>query len=421
MRSRARAIIAAVAAWVLAAAPCAAQVSKSTMATNIATTFPDQTVGAITPSAVRAFMTTLVNSYQQYEGIRNVTGVTDTIGVGDYGQLVLYNNAGAIAVTLPQANGALSTFNFFMRNLGVGAVTITPQVSTINGASNLVVTTNQSYQIVSDGTNWQIGIGPPTLNPLNVTRLVAGDGCTTDRSGGSQIWTCRVLSTNGNTHDFSVSDTINYTASGLGHASYDDQTICTGTSGAINPNHCYSYQSFISWSGAGTMAVMGFANFSPALTAGAVTQLVFANCQDVSLSGGATVANYNCYNCPALTASTSSRCIFTAAQTPVEMRGHWITHVIPPTLTACGTNPAVAGSDTAGEVTMGTGTPTGCVISFTPGTYGAYNAAPFCTVTWQGDPLATQHYTVSTAAITITQTATSSNKVNYTCIARNGG
>ena len=66
---------------------------------------------------------------------------------------------------------------------------------------------------------------------------------------------------------------------------------------------------------------------------------------------------------------------------------------------------------------MGTGSPTGCTITFNL----AYTSAPFCTITWQGNPLATQNYTVSTSAITLTQTATSSNKVNYTCIARSGG
>ncbi|TXH42756.1 MAG: hypothetical protein E6Q97_35225 [Desulfurellales bacterium] len=88
-----------------------------------------------------------------------------------------------------------------------------------------------------------------------------------------------------------------------------------------------------------------------------------------------------------------------------------------PVVTACGTLPSIVGTDTAGEVTMGTGSPTGCTITFNL----AYTSAPFCTVTWQGNPLATQNYTVSTSAITLTQTATSSNKVNYTCIARSGG
>jgi hypothetical protein len=89
-----------------------------------------------------------------------------------------------------------------------------------------------------------------------------------------------------------------------------------------------------------------------------------------------------------------------------------------PVLTSCGTSPAIVGDDKDGQVTMGTATPTGCVITFaTP-----YTGNPaLCTVTWQATPLASQSYAVTNTAITLTQTATSSNKVNYHCAAQNGG
>lgn len=84
----------------------------------------------------------------------------------------------------------------------------------------------------------------------------------------------------------------------------------------------------------------------------------------------------------------------------------------PPVLSACGTSPAVVGSDLAGVVTMGTGTPTGCVITFAV----AKAAAPKCVVMWQAQILASQSYTVTNTAITLVQTATSSNKVSYICV-----
>ena len=97
---------------------------------------------------------------------------------------------------------------------------------------------------------------------------------------------------------------------------------------------------------------------------------------------------------------------------------HWRTpNTTAPVLSSCGTSPSISGNDVAGEVTMGTGSPTGCVITFNA----SYAAAPYCTVTWQNTPLASQSYTVSTTAITLTQTATSSNKVNYHCLARVNG
>lgn len=84
-----------------------------------------------------------------------------------------------------------------------------------------------------------------------------------------------------------------------------------------------------------------------------------------------------------------------------------------PALTSCGTSPAINGTDLAGTVTMGTGTPTGCIITFNV----AYPFAPHCVVTWIATPLASQSYATSATAITLTQTATSSNVVKYVCFA----
>lgn len=83
-----------------------------------------------------------------------------------------------------------------------------------------------------------------------------------------------------------------------------------------------------------------------------------------------------------------------------------------PALTSCGTSPSITGNDMAGTVTMGTGTPTGCVITFNS----AKSSAPHCVVTWIATPLASQSYATSASAITLTQTATSSNVVKYICM-----
>lgn len=82
-----------------------------------------------------------------------------------------------------------------------------------------------------------------------------------------------------------------------------------------------------------------------------------------------------------------------------------------PALTSCGTTPAIVGTDMAGTVTMGT-TATGCVITFNV----PFAAAPVCVVTWIATPLASQSYTTSTAAITLTQTSASNNVAKYVCI-----
>lgn len=96
--------------------------------------------------------------------------------------------------------------------------------------------------------------------------------------------------------------------------------------------------------------------------------------------------------------------------------GHPRTSGTAPAATVCGTTPAVLGTDAAGQVTMGTGTPTGCVLTFAT----AFTAAPFCTVSWNAN-LAAMGYSVSTTALTLTQTATDSTIVRWTCTARSGG
>lgn len=88
-----------------------------------------------------------------------------------------------------------------------------------------------------------------------------------------------------------------------------------------------------------------------------------------------------------------------------------------PALTSCGTSPAITGTDFAGIVTMGTGTPTGCVITFNS----PFAAAPVCVANWMTGILAAESYTVSATAITLTQTGTNSTKVSYVCVGQNGG
>ncbi len=82
-----------------------------------------------------------------------------------------------------------------------------------------------------------------------------------------------------------------------------------------------------------------------------------------------------------------------------------------PAVTGTGTPTIVATStDNAGEVTAGASA-TSVVITFAT----AKTNAPFCVVTSQTQ-LAAFAYTISTTAITITQTATSGNLIDYYCV-----
>lgn len=91
-------------------------------------------------------------------GTRPVTGTTDVIMNSDQEYVVTYSNASAIAASLAQAgtSGAfLDSWAVYVKNKGAGTLTITPATSTINGATTLVLATNQGAFIWSDGTNYQ--------------------------------------------------------------------------------------------------------------------------------------------------------------------------------------------------------------------------------------------------------------------------
>lgn len=87
-----------------------------------------------------------------------------------------------------------------------------------------------------------------------------------------------------------------------------------------------------------------------------------------------------------------------------------------PTVSSCGTSPSVSGNDEDGLITTGTGTPAACTLTFAV----PFNSVPYCTAAWASN-LASMTYTVSTTGIAITQTATNSTKITYSCIAQPGG
>jgi hypothetical protein len=84
------------------------------------------------------------------------TGTSYTVVASDQGKLVTFNNASAVAVTLPQATGQFGAGWFVaVRNYGAGTVTITPTTSTIDSGASVTVATDAHCFIYSDGTNYK--------------------------------------------------------------------------------------------------------------------------------------------------------------------------------------------------------------------------------------------------------------------------
>jgi hypothetical protein len=161
--------------------------------------------------AVACVAQTKINPATQinWPGVNTQTGTTYTIAASDIQKLLTFNNASAVAVTLPQATGSFAKgAAFHVTNLGAGTVTITPTTSTINGASSLALTQNQGAFIVSDGTNYSAQLtgagssgsvngqisasfaGVPAngqllaLVPITFSSFVVPSGCTGSKLGG---------------------------------------------------------------------------------------------------------------------------------------------------------------------------------------------------------------------------------------------
>jgi len=94
-------------------------------------------------------------------GVNHQTGTSYTFVSGDNLKLVTFNNAAAVTANLPNANTLASTWAVFIANLGAGTVTLTPSVSTIDGAATLALTQNQGVVLFGDGTNYytERGVG----------------------------------------------------------------------------------------------------------------------------------------------------------------------------------------------------------------------------------------------------------------------
>ena len=102
-------------------------------------------------------------------------GITYTVLAADRGKLVTLSNAASIAVTLTQAGvvGFEAGYYATVSNIGVGAATITPTTSTINGAATLVLTSGMAVNLYSDGTNYRAIVVDAAGVPVNAQTGIA--------------------------------------------------------------------------------------------------------------------------------------------------------------------------------------------------------------------------------------------------------
>ena len=125
--------------------------------------------------------------YADIQGQTNVpqsvnpqTGSSYTIQSTDWGEMVTRTNAATIADVLPQATGAFSDgFWFRYQNIGQTFARLTPTVSTINGASSLLVPPGEGLLLVSSAGNWFAAGHTPSNSKTLLATYTATAGVTT--------------------------------------------------------------------------------------------------------------------------------------------------------------------------------------------------------------------------------------------------
>ena len=107
--------------------------------------------------------------------LRVVAGTTDSISSSDCANGVVYTSSSPIAVTLPQATGALAACSVDVIAEGTGTATVTPTTSTINGGSTLAVAGSRAANITASTGNYY----------ATGTALVSSGGSGTVNNGSS--------------------------------------------------------------------------------------------------------------------------------------------------------------------------------------------------------------------------------------------
>lgn len=149
------------------------------------------------------------------------TATSYTVQASDCGKLVSFGNAQPVAVTLPQAGTDIAAGCWIqLQNMGVGAVTITPAISTIDGAASVQLTSGAGMLLISSGGQYYTQRGQASggagnggagngesgsVEPSSAAQLayypaagstVSGSGCTVGGSSNGDL-ACNSLSSNG--------------------------------------------------------------------------------------------------------------------------------------------------------------------------------------------------------------------------------
>lgn len=146
---------------------------------------PAVSTTAASSSAVTPTVTPTVQA-SQLGHVNSQIGTSYIVQDTDYGGIITFENAQAVAVTL---NGACRQFWFAaLQNIGPGVATLTPDQYSINYGANIVLSPNQSAWVFYDGMNWWAATtpAPPTTTGAAANLFLTGYNAATGQFTAAQ-------------------------------------------------------------------------------------------------------------------------------------------------------------------------------------------------------------------------------------------
>jgi hypothetical protein len=217
---------------------------------------------------------------------------------------------------------------------------------------------------------------------------------------------------------FNPNNTSTYTVVGssttptLGHAAVwsangalvDGGTLGGNTLGSNNTwTGSNTYNGAVTLNGGLTISGINTINFSTDTTATLGAVIISSN---VTRTGSETVT-ISTNNAYAVTYSTPGGVYIL----DVSSTGHINSQAVAgTTVTSCGTNPSLVGSDIVGKITTGTGSPTACTLTFSK----PYTNVPVC-LCGTNAAVGCDATTISATGVTFTLSVTET-KINYICM-----
>jgi hypothetical protein len=325
--------------------------------------------------------------------LASVTGGTSS-GASAYAGVGSVTGSGTLAIAAGPSGG---TINFG----STSAVNVQSATASSSSASGALV--------VSGGA----GVG----GNLNVGGT-AGIAGLASFNGGATIAANQNLTMSSGTGVFAQT----YTGTTTSARTMIANSISTAAAASFTANGLSS-GTILSLSSTSTAAAAGNAGLGVAVSgANAAASIARTGVSSVMTSTGSLSSNVAGYfsasgatnNYGLLVANGNVGIGTTSPAAALDVSGHINNSGAAATLGACGASPSIAGNDTRGSVTIGTGAVTSCIVNFNA----AFGTAPYCVATWAVSASTIGvGVSASTLALTVSFTSSAaSQKFNYHCL-----